>query len=74
MKRDEKGEDFEALLKEFDQKGPKRGQGPAVGDVVKGKVLTVGRESVFVALADGRTEGMLDLDELRDQDLSLIHI
>jgi small subunit ribosomal protein S1 len=68
MKRDEKGEDFEALLKEFDQKGPKRGQGPAVGDVVKGKVLTVGRESVFVALADGRTEGMLDLNELRDQD------
>jgi small subunit ribosomal protein S1 len=68
MKRDEKGEDFEALLKEFDQKGPKRGQGPAVGDVVKGKVLTVGRESVFVALADGRTEGMLELEQLRDPD------
>jgi small subunit ribosomal protein S1 len=68
MKRDEKGEDFEALLKEFDPKGPKRGQGPAVGDVVKGKVLTVGRESVFVALADGRTEGMLELEQLRDPD------
>jgi small subunit ribosomal protein S1 len=68
MKRDDKGEDFEALLKEFDQKGPKRGQGPAVGDVVKGKVLTVGRESVFVALSDGRTEGMLELEQLRDAD------
>jgi small subunit ribosomal protein S1 len=68
MKRDEKGEDFEALLKEFDQKGPRRGQGPAVGEVVKGKVLTVGREAVFVALADGRTEGMLELEELRDED------
>jgi small subunit ribosomal protein S1 len=68
MKRDEKGEDFEALLKEFDEKGPKRGQGVGVGDVVKGKVLTVGRESVFVALADGRTEGMLELEELRDPD------
>ncbi|HXU79961.1 MAG TPA: S1 RNA-binding domain-containing protein [Polyangia bacterium] len=68
MKRDDKGEDFEALLKEFDQKGPKRGQGPAVGDLVRGKVLTVGRESVFVALADGRTEGMLELEELRDEE------
>ena len=68
MKRDDKGEDFEALLEEFDQKGPKRGQGPAVGDIVRGKVLTVGRDAVFVALSDGRTEGMLELEELRDAD------
>jgi small subunit ribosomal protein S1 len=69
MKRDETGEDFAALMEEFDKKS--RGQKPraaAVGDVVKGRVLSVGREAVFVALGDGRTEGMLELEELRDQD------
>lgn len=68
MKRDEPGEDFASLLEEFDKKGPKRGQAAAVGDVVKGKVISVGRDAVFVALADGRTEGMLELEELRDAD------
>jgi small subunit ribosomal protein S1 len=69
MKRDEGGEDFAALLEEFDKKGPKKGQPPpAVGDLVKGKVITVGREAVFLALSDGRTEGMLELEELRDAD------
>jgi small subunit ribosomal protein S1 len=66
--RDGSGEDFAALLAEFDKKAPKRGQAAGVGDLVKGRVITVGRDSVFVALADGRTEGMLELEELRDKD------
>lgn len=67
MKRDD--EDFAALLEEFDKKGPKRGQPrAAIGDIVRGKVLSVGRDAVFVALSDGRTEGMLELEELRDDD------
>jgi len=67
MKRDE--EDFAALLEEFDKKGPKRGQPrAAIGDIVRGKVLSVGRDAVFVGLSDGRTEGMLELEELRDDD------
>jgi small subunit ribosomal protein S1 len=70
MKRDEPGEDFAALLDEFDKKSPKRGQQPAagIGDLVRGRVISVGRDAVFVALADGRTEGMLELEELRDAD------
>lgn len=70
MKRDESGEDFAALLAEFDKKSGKRGsqKAPTVGELVKGKVISVGRDAVFVALADGRTEGMLELEELRDAD------
>jgi small subunit ribosomal protein S1 len=70
MKRDESGEDFAALLAEFDKKSGQRGpqKAAAVGELVKGRVITVGREAVFVALADGRTEGMLELEELRDED------
>ena len=66
-KRDD--DDFAALLAEFDKKAPGRGhRPPAVGEVVRGKVISVGREAVFVALSDGRTEGMLELEELRDAD------
>jgi small subunit ribosomal protein S1 len=70
MKRDDTGEDFAALMEEFDKKDRNRGpqKRVAVGDVVKGRVISVGHEAVFVALADGRTEGMLDLIEVRDAD------
>jgi small subunit ribosomal protein S1 len=69
MKKDEPGEDFGALLEEFEGKGKGRspaGRGPQIGDVVRGRVLTVGREVVFLTLADGKTEGVLDLEQLRD--------
>jgi small subunit ribosomal protein S1 len=68
MKRDDSGEDFAALLEEFDKKSPGKRQAAAVGDVVRGRVMSVGRDAVFVALADGRTEGMLELEELRGED------
>jgi small subunit ribosomal protein S1 len=63
-------EDFAALLEEFEAKRPARSAGPAlaVGDLVRGRVISVGREVAFVLLADGRTEGVLDLVELRDAD------
>src|SRR5215211_1647502 len=73
MTKDDTGEDFGAMLAEFEgagqgKRGPggARDRGPQVGDVVKGRVLTVGREAVFLTLADGKTEGVLDLLELRD--------
>ena len=63
------GEDFAALLEEFDKKEPggKRRRGPEVGDLVKGRVISVGREAVFVAIGEGNTEGVLDLAELLDE-------
>jgi small subunit ribosomal protein S1 len=69
MNKDDPGEDFGALLEEFDGKGKGRtgaGRGPQIGDVVRGRVLTVGREVVFLTLNDGKTEGVLDLEQLRD--------
>jgi small subunit ribosomal protein S1 len=65
-----KDDDFGAMLEEFERKRPARTGRPAVavGDMVRGKVISVGREVVFVLLADGVTEGVLDLEELRDAD------
>jgi small subunit ribosomal protein S1 len=62
------GEDFAALLEEFDKKAPARDRRrrPSVGDLVQGRVISVGREAVFVTIGDGQAEGMLDLAELMD--------
>jgi small subunit ribosomal protein S1 len=63
-------EDFATLLAEFESKRPTRKarDGVAIGDLVRGRVISVGREVAFVLLSDGRTEGVLDLVELRDDD------
>jgi small subunit ribosomal protein S1 len=72
MTKDDSSEDFGALLDEFEkskgqgQRGKARG--PAIGDLVRGRVDSVGREVVFVTLADGMTEGVLALEELRSED------
>jgi small subunit ribosomal protein S1 len=58
-------EDFASLLAEFDDK-QKAGRGPKVGDTVKGRVISVGAESVFVDLG-GKAEGMLEITELTDK-------
>ena len=70
MKKDETGEDFAAMLEEFERprgKGAGRFKGPAIGEVVRGRVISVGREAVFISLADGKVEGMLATEELRDE-------
>ena len=66
--KDDGGENFAALLEEFDKKAPARDKrrGPEVGDLVKGRVISVGREAVFVAIGDGNVEGMLEPAELLD--------
>jgi small subunit ribosomal protein S1 len=72
MKKDDSSEDFGALLEEFDKKGGgARGRrAPEVGQLVRGRVISVGREAVFIAI-EGNTrpaiEGMLDLAELLDE-------
>jgi small subunit ribosomal protein S1 len=60
-------EDFASLLAEFDetQKTSRANRGPAVGDSVKGRVISIGAEAVFVDLG-GKAEGMLELEELTD--------
>ena len=64
-------EDFAALLAAYD--APERSRGPAVGETVEGKVLSIGREAVFVDLGPGaRVEGMLELDQVTGDDGELI--
>ena len=63
-------EDFAALLAEYDEKDRKRGRGPAIGDMVKGRIVSIGAESVFVDLG-GKAEGVLEREQLADKDGNL---
>ncbi|HWM88471.1 MAG TPA: 30S ribosomal protein S1 [Kofleriaceae bacterium] len=60
-------EDFASLLAEFDQKQTSTGRGPAIGDTVKGRIISIGAEAVFVDLG-GKAEGMLEREELTDRE------
>ena len=64
------GEDFAALLAEYEQSAPSS-RGPAVGDVVTGTVVSIGEEAVFVDLG-GKAEGILAREQLLDADDQLI--
>ena len=65
-----KEEDFAEMFAEYEaaNKGKRRVPPPQPGDRVRGTVTTVGRDTVFVELEDGRGEGMIDGAELRDPD------
>lgn len=65
-------EDFAALLKEFESKSGKQDRREVrIGDAVRGRVISIGREAVFVELLGGKAEGMIDLAQLRDGDGNL---
>jgi small subunit ribosomal protein S1 len=61
-------ESFAALFGESERAnvGVRHRPAPVPGDRVRGKILSIGRETLFVELADQQGEGMLDLVELRD--------
>src|SRR5207244_3369691 len=64
----ENDEDFATLLAEFEGKeNKKKRKEPRVGDEIKGRVVSIGRDSVFVDFG-GKSDGLLDLAELRDAD------
>jgi small subunit ribosomal protein S1 len=61
-------EDFAALLAEYEQKGQtKRRKEPQIGEEVKGRVVSIGRDAVFIDCG-GKSDGMIELTELRDED------
>ncbi len=68
----EEKEDFATLLAEYEQREPtpRRQNLPAVGDKVSGKVVSIGREAVFVALG-AKAEAVLDRDQVVDSDGNL---
>jgi len=63
-------EDFAALLAEFEGKGRSAGRGRQVhpGDAVRGRIVSIGSDTAFVELGDGKSEAMIDMAELRDED------
>jgi len=63
-------EDFAAMFAESEKDKP-RAKRPKVGDLVKGKVITVGKEAVFVDLG-GKAEGQLERDQVTDREGKLL--
>jgi small subunit ribosomal protein S1 len=66
----EKDEDFAAMFAEYEQanKGKRRTPDAKPGDRVRGKVTSIGRDTVFVELEGGLGDGMLAGADLRDGD------
>ena len=60
-------DDFAALLAEYETQW----RGPRVGDVIVGRVVSVGSDSVFVDLG-GKSEGVLELDQVTDADGNIV--
>jgi small subunit ribosomal protein S1 len=64
-------EDFAAMLAEFEGQTPAADRRrPRVGDVVRGAVVSIGKEAVFVDVG-GKAEGVLDRDQVADRDGAL---
>ncbi|MFH0902051.1 MAG: S1 RNA-binding domain-containing protein [Pseudomonadota bacterium] len=63
----EKAEDFATLLAEYDkQDGSQKRRDPRVGDLVRGQVVSIGQEEVFVDLGT-KAEAMIGIAELSDE-------
>lgn len=64
-------EDFGALLAEFEGNNKRAGERrPSIGDTVKGSIVSIGKESVFVDLG-GKAEGAIERAQLLDGDGNL---
>jgi small subunit ribosomal protein S1 len=63
-------DDFASMFAESERDKPKAKR-PKIGDVIKGKVITVGKEAVFVDLG-GKAEGQLDKNQVSDKDGNLL--
>src|SRR5688572_5356630 len=59
-------EDFAKMLAEFEGDAPARKR-PRVGDQVKGRIVSIGTDSVFVALGT-KAEGILEREQVIDAD------
>ena len=64
-------DDFAAMFAESEKGKPKAGKRPRVGDMLKGTVVTIGKEAVFVDLG-GKAEGQLERSQVSDPDGKLL--
>jgi small subunit ribosomal protein S1 len=62
-------EDFATLLAEYEGTGKadKKRREPQLGDELKGRVVSIGRDAVFLDVG-GKSDAMIDIIELRDAD------
>jgi small subunit ribosomal protein S1 len=63
-------DNFAAMFAESERDKP-RAKRPKIGDVIKGKVITVGKDAVFVDLG-GKAEGQLDKGQVSDKEGKLL--
>jgi small subunit ribosomal protein S1 len=64
-------EDFAAMFAASEQAKPRGAKRPKVGDLVKGTIVTLGKDSVFVDLG-GKAEGQLDRAQVTDPEGKLL--
>jgi len=68
----EKDQDFASMLAEFEQRNPGGDRQQAhVGDTVRGRLTSIGQETAVIEIAGGAGDGMIGLDELRDENGTL---
>ena len=63
-------DDFAAMLAASEAGAP-RAKRPRVGDVIKGPVISIGKEAVFID-AGGKAEGVLDREQVSDAEGKLL--
>src|SRR4051812_4956021 len=64
-------EDFAAMLAESERGAPHAKRRPRVGDQITGKVISIGKDAVFVDVG-GKAEGQLERGEVSDADGKLM--
>jgi small subunit ribosomal protein S1 len=62
--------EFEALLRELEKTEQAVAERPKPGDRLKGKVIAIGEEQIFIDLG-GKAEGAMDIGNLKDKDGNL---
>jgi small subunit ribosomal protein S1 len=63
-------DDFAAMFEAQQREAP-RGKRPKVGDMVKGKIISIGKDTVFVDLG-GKAEGALERSQVSDPEGKLL--
>ncbi len=64
-------EDFAAMLAESERGAPRAKKRPRIGDQITGKVISIGKDAVFVDVG-GKAEGQLERGEVSDPEGKLL--
>jgi small subunit ribosomal protein S1 len=64
-------EDFAALFAESERGAPKAKKRPKIGDQVTGKVISIGKDTVFIDVG-GKAEGSLEREQISDKEGKLL--